>query len=261
MTNSPIRDKDLDHYQLVMAFENYPKETLDPSVLSSLVDSYSSHVRASFNLALNLPSDSTSIAEYKQCVTIPPPKPYYNKPPPNSRFPDRSPRYGIIEPKPSSPLPLLITAHRKDVDVRQYDIVSGRRSFRKIAMNNEDYVVVVQKFGSTIFLKHYRDKKIDMNDEGHRFERMCISDYRLNASYHQLIEGHIGTLTTLIKLKLMQFLERTKKRSNSNADFFRIILQIGILLEIGPIVGYRHFLVSSITQIEKNHCRKYSYIE
>jgi hypothetical protein len=156
-----------------IAFENDQDQNLDAFVFSSLANSYFPQLHASFNLALNLPSDPTSIKNYDQCVTISAQIPYFKEPTLNSMFPHRSSNSLISLQEYSSLLPLLITAHRNDVNIHQYDIVSERTSFRKIAMNNKDYIVGVMKFGSTLFLRRHGDYIADRSDVGYRFERMC----------------------------------------------------------------------------------------
>jgi len=93
-----------------------------------------------------------------------------------------------------------MTAHQAGVDVQQYNVVSERNSFRKLAMNNEDFVITVVLFDSTLFLRRYANyRAINKNDPGYRFEEMCTTTmYNLEGDYHQLIEGQIGDLRILM---------------------------------------------------------------
>lgn len=138
-----------------------------------------------------------SIADYKQCLSPSDEVPYYNEPQNDSEFPSKE-RNSEIPAKKTSVLPILITAHRKGINVQDYHFISERTSFRKIAMDNEDYVIGVKRFGKTIFLRRYDDRATDMSDEGHRFERMCIPNYKHDSAFHLMVEGQFDTLRTLI---------------------------------------------------------------
>jgi hypothetical protein len=199
MNNSTIQ-KVFDHHQLVIAFEDYDDQNLDTLILPLLANSYSPNVCGSSNLIRPLPPDPTSIINYDPCVRTPPQTPYFDQPVSNSIFPRRQRSHNppISEPEYTSLLPLLINAHRNNVEIHQYDIISERNSFMKISRNKEDYVLSVMKFGSTLFLRRHHDDGIRENDVGRRFERMCTPGYHLTASYNQLIEGHMGNLRTLI---------------------------------------------------------------
>ncbi|CAF1360293.1 unnamed protein product [Adineta steineri] len=197
MNNSNIR-KVFDSNQSAIAFEDYDDQTLDPQILSTLTDSYLPNVLGSFNLIKPLPSDPKNIIDYDRCVRIPPQTPYFHKPELYSMFPRRSRRPRHHPPEYSSLLPLLIAAKRNNVAVDQFDIVSERNSFRKIAMNKGDYVISVMKFGSTLFLRRHDDKRGEWNNVGQQFERMCTPGYHRIGTYNQLIEGHIGNLRTII---------------------------------------------------------------
>ncbi|UJR18021.1 hypothetical protein I4U23_004922 [Adineta vaga] len=71
-------------------------------------------------------------------------------------------------------------------------------SLRKIAMNNENYVIGVKRIGSTLFLRRHDKRLINKNDVGFRFEQMCRPNYHLDAEYKLLVEGCFGNLRTLI---------------------------------------------------------------
>ncbi|CAF1686932.1 unnamed protein product [Rotaria magnacalcarata] len=185
--------------QLVMALDDFPDQLEDAS--SSYVDSYDARVLGSCTLAWHLPTDPLSVSNYRRCSVIPGQVPYYVPPLLPCPLPsDSRPNSRIVKPTHASILPLLLTARQVRVDVRQYDFVSERNSLRKFMLNDEDYIISVMRFDNTIFLRrHAAYHSIDRNDKGYRFEEMCTttSNY-LNGDYHQLTEGRIGELRTLI---------------------------------------------------------------
>ncbi|CAF4119648.1 unnamed protein product [Adineta steineri] len=163
-----------------------------------LSDTYLAKFRGSFNLKWNHSHHPTDIPAYKKCTIIPARIPYYKKPKDGVAFPAEIPNLVIHQPDYVSILPLLISARHYQVDIQEYDIISERNSFRKIVMNNENYVISVQKIGSTVFLRRHDEHPDAMNSFGHRFERLCTPGYITKASYYQLIDGNIGKLRTLI---------------------------------------------------------------
>ncbi|CAF2107848.1 unnamed protein product [Rotaria magnacalcarata] len=185
--------------QLVMALDDFPDQLEDAS--SSYVDSYDARVLGSCTLAWHLPTDPLSVSNYRRCSVIPGQVPYYVPPLLPCPLPsDSRPNSRIVKPTLASILPLLLTARQVRVDVRQYDFVSERNSLRKFMLNDEDYIISVMRFDNTIFLRrHAAYYSIDRNDKGYRFEEMCTttSNY-LDGDYHQLTEGRIGELRTLI---------------------------------------------------------------
>jgi hypothetical protein len=199
MTELSIDNETFQRCQMPISFQVFDDQNLNARATRRLTDLYLPEVRAAFNLEWDLPSDHKNVKLYKQRVNTPPIIPYYNRPAPNSEFPHGVANANIRQPPYTSLLPLLIAAHRNSIDIDQYDIISERNSFRKIAMNTEDYVVGVQKLGRTLFLMRHDRRTVNMNDPGHRFEQLCTPDYNLRASYHQLIQGRIGNLRTLIK--------------------------------------------------------------
>ena len=204
-------DEVLNRAQQFVAFEDYHDQALNEDSLIALANNYAPRVLASFNLASDLPEDHTSISQYEQCISQTLQIPYYQSPKRNSTFPPKSPNSIIRQPKNTSLLPLLITTHRNKVPICKYDVISERNSFRKIAMNNEDYVVGVKRIGATLFLRRQGDRHVDLSDVGYRFEKMCIPDYSHDSSFRQLVEGNIGTLKTLITAETDAVRRRSKK--------------------------------------------------
>ncbi|CAF0885665.1 unnamed protein product [Adineta ricciae] len=175
-------------------------ERCDPHIpfdANDMVNGYAPEFRGSFNLNWEHPYNPTDVAAYAQAVTVPAKICKYKKPMADAVFP-QVPAINIEEPEFVSILPLLIAARHHNVDIHQYHIVSERNSFRKIAMNNEDYVISVQKFRETLFLRRHDERNNNRSSIGHRFERLCTPTYDMNASYYQLVEGTIGNLRTLI---------------------------------------------------------------
>ncbi|CAF3655111.1 unnamed protein product [Adineta steineri] len=165
----------------------------------SIVNSYSPCVRGSCTLAWHLPADPLNIQYYRRCLAIPGEIPYFIPSPRTPYLPPEQSDSFVRQPRFTSLLPLLLTAQGTGIDVRQYNIISERNSLRKIAMNNEVYTIGVIKFGSSIFLRRYDTyQTINRNDIGYRFEQMCTTGNYLDGNYIQLIEGHIGTLKTLM---------------------------------------------------------------
>ncbi|CAF1349483.1 unnamed protein product [Adineta steineri] len=161
-------------------------------------ETYLAKFRGSFNLTWSHDYLPTDIAEYEKCITVHAKAPYYREPYYDNQLPPKLTNLVIRQPFYASILPLLISARHNKVNIENYHVVSERNSFRKITMNNEDYVISVQKFGNTVFLRRHDERSDTMDDVGHRFERLCTPDYKNEASYYQLIEGNIGNLRTLI---------------------------------------------------------------
>lgn len=197
MSDSTIDERIFDQCELAVEFTNNYDHNLDPLMLSSLTSTYRTHVCGAFNLLLDLPQDHTSIKQYSQCVITPAVIPRYQEPLCNSTFPRRS-HDSVITQRPSSLLPMLITAYRENIDIHQYHIICERNSLRKIGLCNENYAIGVRKMGSMLFLRRHDHRVVDMSDVGHRFEQMCTPDYNVHASYHELVEGCIGDLRMLI---------------------------------------------------------------
>ncbi|CAF1299658.1 unnamed protein product [Adineta steineri] len=166
--------------------------------VDKLSNAYLAKCRGSFNLKWDHPHDPTNIKAYEECTTVPGIIPYYWRPKGNEALPPETQNVVIRQPSYVSILPLLISARHYKVDIQKYDIISERNSFRKITMNNEDYVISVQKFGNTVFLRRHDERPDTMNDVGHRFEQLCKPGYNINAFYYQLIEGNVDNLRTLI---------------------------------------------------------------
>lgn len=198
MSELPIDNETFKRCQMLFAFKDFDNQNVRKPAKSYLVRDYSPRVCAQFNLGLTLPENYTNIDAYEQCMRTSRSMPYYTQPEPGAALPPRVSRRSISQPKYSSLLPLLIAAHRNAIHIDQYQVVSERHSLRKIAMNDEDYVVGVQKFGQTLFLRRYGYRRVNMDDSGHRFEEMCTPNYRLKAYHYQLIEGQLDNIKTLI---------------------------------------------------------------
>jgi hypothetical protein len=198
MNELPIDNQTFQRCQIPIIFEVPDDQNGNAGIMLSLADRYLTTIHGAFNLEWNLPQDYTNIRAYEQCMTIPPNIPYYRQPNPNTEFPRQLSNRCIPQPDYSSLLPLLIAAYRKNINIGDYNIISERNSLRKLAMNNEDYVIGVQRFGPTLFLRRYDHRIVNMNDYGHRFEQMCTPNYHLTANYYQLVEGCFGNLRTLI---------------------------------------------------------------
>jgi hypothetical protein len=197
MSELPIDNQTFQRCQIPIICEVSDDQNWNAGIMLPLADGYLATTLGAFNLEWNLPQDYRNVRAYEQCMTIPPNIPYYRQPNPNTGFPHHSHNL-IPQPDYSSLLPLLIAAHHNNIDIGQYNIISERNSLRKLAMNNEDYVIGVQRFGPTLFLRRYDHRIVDMNDYGHRFEQICTPNYHLAANYYQLVEGHFDNLTTLI---------------------------------------------------------------
>jgi hypothetical protein len=184
--------------RFIIAFEDDPTQLNDVS--TSLIESYLPQVLGSCTLAWWLPDNPLNIDEYRKCMILPGDTPYYDPPPLPTPLPDGPRDSRITKPIHSSIIPLLMTAHSADVDIRNYNFVSERNSYRKLAMNDEDFIITVVRFGSTLFLRRYADyREIDRNDSGYRFEQMCTTTSKnLDGDYHQLMDGRIGEFRILI---------------------------------------------------------------
>ncbi|CAF1198137.1 unnamed protein product, partial [Rotaria sp. Silwood1] len=229
MSELPIDNHVFQRCQIPISFEVLDDQNWNECTTLSLADRYSARVRAAYNLEWNLPQDYRNINAYDRCITIPPKIPYYKEPNQDTLFPSRLPNQRIPQPEYTSLLPLLIAAGRNDINIGQYNIISERNSLRKIAMNNENYVVGLQKFGSTLFLRRYDRRIVDMNDFGHRFEQMCTPDYHLKANFYQLIEGRFGNLTMLITAETDAICKRNGEaielKCRSNLDIPKEIMR------------------------------------
>lgn len=181
------------------------------SLATLLVSNCVPKILAAFNLTPGLPKNHMDIPGYGSCVLRGLQVPYYRKPEVHSLFPWPSRVRVHRQPKKTSLLPLLITAQRNWIDIRHYDVISERNSFRKIAMNNENYVVGVQRIGRTLFLRRHDERHVDRNNVGYRFERMCRPAYRLDAQFYLMVERSIGNLRTLITAETDAVCEQTKQ--------------------------------------------------
>jgi hypothetical protein len=181
---------------IIYELDSDPKTPAPPPPIRT--NDYLPVTHAAYNLSWNLPEDHTNVKQYERCVGIPAVIPYYREPLANASFPRQFAHSTVRQPEGASLLPLLIAARFSGVNIDQYDVVSERNSFRKIAMNNEDYVISVQKRGRTLFLRRHDRRTMNMRAMGHRFEEMCRPQYQLKATYHRLIEGRVGGLRTLI---------------------------------------------------------------
>lgn len=200
--------------QFVIAYDDYPSQLSDIS--PTLIDSYLPRVLGSCTLPWRLPKDPLSVSEYRRCIVLPGRPPYYDPPPLPSSLPSGSSNSRINKPIHPSILPLLLTAHHARVDVRNYNIISERNAFRKLAMNDEDFVITVVRFDSALFLRRYPAYHgIDRNDPGYLFEQMCTTtDGSFNGDYLQLIEGQIGEL----KILMLGETDSIKRENNESIE-------------------------------------------
>jgi len=183
LTPLSIRDEIFDSAQSTIEFDNDRNQMLN----ESFVANYVPQIIDAFNLSSKLPKDHMNIAEYRKCIMQRLHVPYYKKPYANSMFPIEKVRQIYRQPKKISILPLLIVAQQKRVHLQTYDIISERNSLRKIAMNNENYVIGVTRVGQTLFLRRHDNRFVNKNDVGSRFEQMCRPDYHLDAEFKLLI--------------------------------------------------------------------------
>jgi len=137
--------------QFVIVFDDYPPQLSDVS--TSLVDSYLPRVIGSCTLTWHLPKNPLNINAYRRCIILPGQPPYFDPPPLPSPLSPGSQNSHIVKPIHSSLLPLLMTARHAGVDVQQYNVVRERNSFRKLAMNDEDFVITVTRFDPTLFFE------------------------------------------------------------------------------------------------------------
>jgi len=155
MNNSPILQYVLDRLILVREFNNNEAEINNALVPFTLVNSYAPRVITDFNIKWDRPDDHLDIVSYRNCLTVPANQfPYFTASSIDDYFPQENPNF-IAQPRYTSILPLLITAQNAKIDFRRYDIVSERNSLRKTAMNKEEYVIGVVRFGRTLLLRRH----------------------------------------------------------------------------------------------------------
>ncbi|CAF1299638.1 unnamed protein product, partial [Adineta steineri] len=198
MSSRPINDLTFERCDIPREVPIDGNENSNVSGVKASFETYFAKFRGSFNLKWDHPHNPTNIEAYEKCTMVHAKAPCYREPYRDEEFPPILTNLVIRQPSYVSILPLLISARHNKVNIQDYHIISERYSFRKIAMNKEDYVISVQKIGNTVFLRRHDERPDTMNDVGHRFERLCMPDYNIEASYYQLIEGNIGNLRTLI---------------------------------------------------------------
>ncbi|XP_037042268.1 uncharacterized protein LOC119078705 [Bradysia coprophila] len=197
--------------QFIAAFEEDPVEL---TMESSIFESYVPRMLGSCSTLVKMPGNPLDVKAFKGSVKIPGRAPFFRQPKLPQRVPAVSKPRMIVEPKYPSLTPILMTAHFSGINLRLYHVVSQRNSLRKLAMNDEDFVVNVVRFGSTLYLRrflHYRTT--DRNNIGFRFEEMCTGS-RENFDFNQLIDGRIGGY----KILMMGKVETIRKGSGESIE-------------------------------------------
>ncbi|UJR19875.1 hypothetical protein I4U23_023008 [Adineta vaga] len=139
MSNLPIPEDIFDRLSFICEYDNNQSEGNDATDTASLINDYQPRLLTNFDLIWNLPENHLATPLYRDAIKVPANRmPYFTAPAIGTNFPRGDPNY-IRQPRNTSLLPSLIDAQAIRVDFRQYDIVSGRNSLRKIAMNAGKY--------------------------------------------------------------------------------------------------------------------------
>ncbi|KAG4070817.1 hypothetical protein HA402_011043 [Bradysia odoriphaga] len=182
--------------KFITTFEEDPVEL---TIESAIFESYVPRVLSSCSTPVKLPANPLDVEAFKRSVKMPGQAPLFRQPKLPQRIPALSKRKMVVEPKYPSLIPLLMTAHFSGINLRLYHVVSQRNSLRKLAMNDEDFVVNVVRFESTLYLRRFSQYRTsDKNNIGFRFEEMCVSGRKDNFDFNQLIDGKIGEFKVLM---------------------------------------------------------------
>lgn len=183
--------------QFVIAFED---DSMQLPTMESIFESYTPRVVSSCSIRCRQPADPLNVDAFQRITNVPGRKPYLQLPKlPKSLPPIAKQNKIYVHTKYPSLIPMLITAKFSGIDTKSYHVVTWRNSFRILAMNNEDFVINVALFGSTLFLRRFlRYRTTNTNDIGFRFEEMCTDKCNSNSYYNELIDGQIGNYKTLM---------------------------------------------------------------
>lgn len=185
-----------DRLQFIIAFEENPEQL---HVKTSIMDLYAPRLLNSCDISSYAPRKPLDIEAFRRGTIVPGHAPYFKQPKLPSSLPSGPKKPLIYEVTYPSIVPLLLTANHCGVDTRSYHFISQRNSFRKLAMNDEKFVINAVRFGSTIFLRRFsRWRMVDKNNVGFSFEEMCTTKENSKSDYNQLIDGNIGKFRILM---------------------------------------------------------------
>lgn len=184
----------------------------DASQIKSLdFDTYVPRIISSCNLAARHPNGPLDIEAFHRVTILPAQTPYFEPPNLPSTLPASRKKKIIICPTYTSMLPLLMTAKHAGVDTQMYHFVTYRNSMRKLAMNDEDFVINVVRNDSTLYVRRFPAYKTkNISDVGYRFEEVCTTKSNSDFDFHQLLDGQIG------KFKILMMAETDAVRRENN---------------------------------------------
>lgn len=182
-----------DRLELVIMFED-PTQSND-----TIVDNYITRVLSSCSTSCRFPKDPLDVQAHRQATILPARTPYFNLPTLPATLPRVQKKSFFIQPTYPSITPLLKTANHAGIDNRQYHFVLSRNVIRKMTMNNENFVINVVRFGSTLYARCFSSyRTVDKNNVGFRFEKMCTSKHNGHFDYNQLIDAEVGGFKILM---------------------------------------------------------------
>lgn len=176
------------------------EEDLMQFSMESLLESYAPRVLSSCGTSSRSPKNPLDVAAFQRITNLPGRAPRLQLPQLPQSIPAVSEkRKFVVRPKYPSLIPLLMTAKFSGTDTRHYHVVAQRNSLRRIAANDEDFVINVVQFGTTLYLRCFpRHRVTNKNDVGFRFEEMCTVNGVSNVDFNQLIDGQIGKYKILM---------------------------------------------------------------
>lgn len=180
-------------FQRLQFIREFEEDLEELTMESSIYESYIPRVLNSCSTHYTMPHDPLDIEAFLCVVVIPGMTPSFKQPTLPKRLPSVKKKNFSIEPQYPSLIPLLMTAKFSRIDIKRYDVVCQRNSIRKIAANDEDFVISVVRFNATLFLRRFAKNRVrNKNDVGFQFEDICTVKQRRKFDYNQLTEGQIG---------------------------------------------------------------------
>lgn len=182
--------------QLVIEFE---EDLMQLQTMESIVEAYAPRVLSSCTIRCRMPADPLDVGAFQRIIKVPGSKPYLKLPKLPQSLPVAKQNQIYVHARYPSLIPTLITAKSSGIDTKNYHVVTARNSLRILATNDEDFVINVALFGSTLFLRRFTDyRTTNKNDVGFRFEEMCTVGCNSSFNYNELIDGQIGNYKILM---------------------------------------------------------------
>lgn len=177
----------------------------------SILESYDGVVLSSCSTFYKVPANPLDIVAFESTTKVPGSIPHLRLPILPRSIPLPKKKGIFVQPKYPSLIPLLMTAKFSKIDTSSYHIVTQRNSLRKLAMNDESFVLNVVRFGSTLYLRRFaKYRTVDKNNVGFRFEEMCTDPSNRKYDFNQLIRSRIGQYEVLMMCETDAINERNE---------------------------------------------------